>query len=55
VRTRNKRMTTALLLVFGSLLMATMACYSGQVPGVFELTPFYTPTPLADALQISAF
>lgn len=49
MRTRNKRMTTALLLVFGSLLMATMACYSGQVPGVFELTPFYTPTPLADA------
>ncbi|WP_119072414.1 hypothetical protein [Aggregatilinea lenta] len=35
-----------LLLVVASLLFASLACYSGQIPGVFELTPYYTETPL---------
>ncbi len=48
MRTRKTQGAAALLLVGVSLLLATMACYSGQIPGVFELTPFYTPTPLAD-------
>jgi hypothetical protein len=32
--------------VFISLLMASLACYSGQIPGVFELTPYASPTPI---------
>lgn len=36
----------ALALVLLSLMMSSLACYSGQIPGVLELTPFYTPTPL---------
>lgn len=40
------RVTAALLLVGISLMLASLACYSGQIPGVFELTPFYTPTAL---------
>jgi hypothetical protein len=28
------------------LLLASLACYSGQVPGLFELTPFETIAPL---------
>ncbi len=43
---RQTRITGALLLVFTSLVLASLACYSGQVPGVFELTPYHTPTPL---------
>ncbi len=43
---RNTRISGALLIVFVSLILASLACYSGQIPGVFELTPFYTPTPL---------
>lgn len=46
MRTRHTRSSTGLLLVLVSLLAASIACYSGQVPGVLELTPFYTPTPL---------
>lgn len=42
----NARTYGALLLVGISLMLATLACYSGQIPGVFELTPVYTPTPL---------
>jgi hypothetical protein len=34
------------MLVLISLMMASLACYSGQIPGVFELTPFSTPTPI---------
>lgn len=45
MRTRNTRISVALLLVLVSLLLASTACYSGQL-GMFELTPFYTPTPL---------
>jgi len=45
-------MSGALLLVVVSLILASLACYSGQVPGVLELTPFNTqeplPTPLAE-------
>ncbi len=36
----------ALVLVLLSLMMASLACYSGQIPGVFELTPYDAPTPL---------
>ncbi len=43
---RNVRASGALLVVVVSLLLAATACYSGQVPGLFELTPFYTMTPL---------
>ena len=43
---RNTRTIRALLLVFASMMLATMACYSGQIPGVLELTPYYTETPL---------
>ena len=43
---RNARISGALLIVFVSLVLASLACYSGQIPGVFELTPFYTPTPM---------
>lgn len=43
---RHTRITRALLLVFTSLVLASLACYSGQIPGVFELTPYHTPTPL---------
>jgi hypothetical protein len=46
VRTRNTRMSVALLVVLVSIMFGSLACYSGQVPGLFELTPFYTPTPL---------
>ncbi|GAB4418985.1 MAG: hypothetical protein Kow00106_15130 [Anaerolineae bacterium] len=42
----NARAVRALLLVGISLMLATLACYSGQIPGVFELTPYYTPTAL---------
>jgi hypothetical protein len=28
------------------LVLASMACYSGQVPGFLDLTPYYTETPL---------
>jgi hypothetical protein len=34
------------MLVLASLLLASLACYSGQIPGVFELTPYHTPTPM---------
>jgi len=40
------RAVGALLLVGISLMLASLACYSGQIPGVFELTPYYTPTAL---------
>jgi len=43
--TLSTRISVALLLVVASLVLASLACYSGQVPGVFELTPYYTPTP----------
>ncbi len=43
--TLSTRASAAWLLVVISLALATLACYSGQVPGVFELTPFHTPTP----------
>jgi len=46
VSKRNFRMSGALLLVLISLVSASLACYSDQVPGVFELTPYYTETPL---------
>jgi hypothetical protein len=46
VTKRHTRITGALLLVFTSLMLASLACYSGQIPGVFELTPYHTPTPL---------
>lgn len=45
MRTRNTRISAALLIVFTSLLLASIACYSGQA-GLFELTPYYTPTPM---------
>jgi hypothetical protein len=45
VTKRKTRISGALLIVVVSLLMASMACYSNQIPGVFELTPYYTPTP----------
>ncbi len=35
----------ALMLVIMMLMLASLACYSGDL-GLFELTPFYTPTPL---------
>lgn len=47
MRIRHVRISAGLLLVLVSLLAASLACYSGQIPGLFELTPFYTPTPLA--------
>ena len=40
------RIAGSLLLVMISLVLASMACYSGQIPGVFELTPYHTPTPM---------
>ncbi|MBN1201834.1 MAG: hypothetical protein JXJ20_08265 [Anaerolineae bacterium] len=43
---KNTRISFALLMVVSSLLMASLACYSGQIPGVLELTPYYTETPL---------
>ncbi|MBN2304954.1 MAG: hypothetical protein JXQ72_10775 [Anaerolineae bacterium] len=43
---RKTRLSSSLLLVAFSLLIVNLACYSGQVPGLFELTPYYTPTPL---------
>lgn len=46
---RNTRLSGALLLVLLSLIGASLACYSDQVPGLFELTPYYTPTPLSTA------
>jgi len=44
--THSTRVSGALLVVVTSLILATMACYSGQIPGLFELTPYYTPTPM---------
>ena len=44
--TLSTRVSGALLLVVASLILASLACYSGQIPGVFELTPYYTPTPM---------
>lgn len=46
VTNAKARVYGALLLVGISLMLASLACYSGQVPGVFELTPYYTPTAL---------
>ncbi|HML20834.1 MAG TPA: hypothetical protein PKD09_04250 [Aggregatilinea sp.] len=43
---QTTRITGGLLLVVVSMLLASLACYSGQIPGVFELTPYYTETPL---------
>lgn len=43
---RHTRASGALLIVVLSLLLAATACYSGQIPGLFELTPYYTQTPL---------
>ncbi len=43
---KTTRISGGLMLVFVSLLLASLACYSGQIPGVFELTPYYTETPL---------
>lgn len=43
---RKTRITGSLLLVLLSLVAASLACYSGQIPGVFELTPYSTLTPL---------
>lgn len=48
---RNVRASGALLIVVLSLLLAATACYSGQVPGLFELTPYYTQTPLPTPAQ----
>ncbi len=42
--TKNSRMKRSLLLVAFSLLAVSLACYSNQVPGLFELTPVHTPT-----------
>lgn len=46
---RNARIPGAVLLVLGMLLLASLACYSDQIPGVLELTPVPTvevlPTP----------
>ena len=42
---RKTRISGALLIVVISLLLASLACYSDQIPGVLELTPYYTPTP----------
>ena len=44
--TLSTRASGALLLVVASLILASLACYSGQIPGVFELTPYHTPTPM---------
>jgi len=44
--TLSTRVSGALLLVAASLALASLACYSGQIPGVFELTPYHTPTPM---------
>lgn len=53
------RISGALLLVVVSLLAASLACYSGQIPGVFELTPYYTetplPTPVSARFQVGDF
>jgi hypothetical protein len=38
------RVYGSLLLVVVSLGLASLACYSDQVPGLFELTPYSTPT-----------
>ncbi len=51
MRTRQTRISAALLLVLMSLLLASLACYSGQIPGVLELTPYYTPTPMGDPVD----
>jgi len=42
----NRRVTSILFLVVLMLVLASMACYSGQIPGVLEITPYYTETPL---------
>ncbi|MBN1565968.1 MAG: hypothetical protein JXA10_19160 [Anaerolineae bacterium] len=44
MRKTGMRVSGALMLVIISLMLASLACYSGQVPGVFELTPYSTPT-----------
>lgn len=49
MRKSRIRISGALLLVLASLLAASLACYSGQVPGVFELTPYSTPTQIPKA------
>lgn len=54
--TLSTRVSGALLLVVASLILASLACYSGQIPGVFELTPYHTPTamptPAESRLQV---
>lgn len=47
--TKHSRFPWAVLLVLASLAFASMACYSDQVPGLFELTPYHTPTPIPPA------
>lgn len=49
--THSTRVSGALLLVVASLILASLACYSGQIPGVFELTPYYTPTPFPTPVE----
>lgn len=46
MRKQSTRLSGALVLVVSALILASLACYSGQVPGVFEITPYYTETPL---------
>lgn len=51
MKNQQFRAAGALALVLIGLLMANVACYSGQVPGVLELTPYATLTPLPAAEQ----
>lgn len=44
--THRTRISGALLIVAAMLVLASLACYSGQIPGVFELTPYVTQVPL---------
>jgi len=46
VTTKNTRLFAALFIVFAGLLLSSLACYSGQVPGVLDLTPYASQTPL---------
>lgn len=47
----STRISGALFIVVASLVLAAMACYSDQIPGLFELTPYYTPTPMPTPAQ----
>ncbi len=50
MRTQQKQISATLFLVFMILALVTMSCYSGQL-GLFELTPYYTSTPLPTAAE----